>query len=214
MRPEVLSIATLCVLAAPASAQDVAAAVSRNWDVFSENCASAISDPQAYLDTHPKVGEFGNSLIDASPDGQVVVARKNEKGLYFRVEYLGMPGRLAVLCELYGLAGLSTEIGLDTNAIGEMLSGNFDMEEGPVIPSNVVADATRAFFANLPETTIAGGLVPDGLPASMMSDGDLTYSNYIFSVQTQLAGRQMFVYANAHTTALDLTSLNYFVAGE
>ncbi|MDU8944608.1 hypothetical protein [Ovoidimarina sediminis] len=200
-------------LGLPAAAQtpDLPTAVAAHWRTFSTYCGTALSDPQGYLNTHPATGPMGEQLVSTSPDGQVVVAFRVENGVSFRVELLGLPGRLAVLCEASGLWGFPRSFGQHAEA-AEMHSMH-ESNEGPGIPANLVSAEARKVFEALPDTFVAGGLMPDGVPASQLHLIDPAFATHILGVQTPLAGRQVFVWAGSQGDGLELVSLNYIEAG-
>lgn len=197
--------------ATPAQTPDLATSVARQWSLFSAYCGAALSDPQGYLDTHPATGPMGEQLVSTSPDGQVVVAFRVENGVSFRVELLGLPGRLAVLCEASGLWGHPQSFGQHAEA-AEMHSMH-ETNEGPGIPANLVTDEVRRLFKSLPDTFVAGGLMPDGVPANQVHLIDPAFATHILGVQTPLAGRPVFVWAGSQGDGLELVSLNYIEAG-
>ena len=179
--------------------------------MFSQWCGEALTDTQGYIDRHPKTGPDGAPALINSPDGQVLIANRLENGVFFRIEFLGLPGRLAVLCEMEGLSGLEHTI---ANALLHGGHGSHGLEAAAVIPSDGVAAAVRAHFTAMDGVHISGGEIPETYGMSLgLSGGDPTYGNHIFGVQLPFAGRTAFVWASAHTSSFDLVTLNYVEAG-
>ena len=187
-----LAAIAFAMLPAAVPSQDMASAVARGWQSYLEMCGSALTDPQGFLDAHPTVSADGTIQVDSSPDGAVVVALRQEQDLFRMVEFLGIPGRIAVYCEVNHTV-------LDLSQAMLQADGS------------ATAEALRAYVASQPGSWIKGGAVMDGMRA--MPDGHgYDFANNIFAITAPMGGRDAFIYASAHAGGFHLNGL-YFIEG-
>lgn len=187
-----LAAIAFAMLPAAASAQDMASAVARGWQSYLQMCGSAVSNPQAFLDAHPTVSQDGTIMVDASPDGAIVVALSQEQDMYRMVEFLGIPGRVAVYCELH-----HTVLDLSHAVI------NGD--------GSAMAEALRSHVASQPGSWIRGGPVMDGMRATVDGHGS-EFANNIFAITAPMGGNEVFIYASANAGGFQFNGL-YYIEG-
>lgn len=210
-RREIATVMALAAIAMPSGtlAQDLSGRVAWAWDTFINDCGRAISDPNAFLQSHPPSNASAGIILDSSPDGQVVVATVQTAETYRQVQMLGTPGRLAIYCETYAGA---FDPNVAHDGYGHLLGG------APNAPR--LADHLRARLANLEGVTVAGGEVSEpavhiygaevavpGMP--VMQDPKID----LLAITAPMAGRQAFIHAYADAFSLHLNGL-YFIEAE
>ena len=185
--------------------------VRNAWNAFMAACNDAVTNPQGYLDSHPNAAHSGLSQVVSSPDGQVVVAERNEGTLHYSFEFMGVPGRLAVLCQVHAVDGLPN---MFSAPVFDYSTGTINVPTPNMTPAHLIANALQNVVSSTPNTTISGGRVRTSEFVAQHLPGVPDFANYIFAVQTYIAGKPAFIYANAHPSTLSLISLNYIEAGQ
>ena len=170
------------------------ASVESVWTEFETSCGSVLTDPAAFVTSHPAAAPDGTPLVVRSPDNQVLALYDFGPGWLRSFELIGVPGALQILCQVYGG--------------GHTLPDDIGAAEAAILAR---VEEFKSFVAARADTVLVGGPIPPVGPGGFRLDMfGVDISDHIYGIQTDLGGEPRFVYAKIEGGDLSLVGLYAF----